>query len=332
MEDLKSKNLEEITGIGEELGLPKFKSKEIFRFIHGKLKNNIEEIMPLSRKEKDALKQGHYISGITPKKLLSGSGSKKVAFELEDGKVIESVLMEYEEGRKTLCISCQVGCPVACLFCATGTMGFKRNLSAGEILSQVYYFARIDKISNIVFMGMGEPFLNYDNVLKAAKMLNHPLGQNISARKIVISTIGIASGIKKLSEEKEQFRLAWSLVSPSDRIRGELIPLKTLEPISKVVQAIKEYQKATKRRITIEYVVLKGMNDSKEDAKKLIRISRSLDSHMNLIPYNPSPALPFSAGDIDLLGKKLSKARINVTVRKSLGKDIQAACGQLCDA
>ena len=332
MDDLKSKTLDEISSIGEELGLQKFKSKEIFRFIHKKLKTDIDQITPLNQDERNALKAGHYISKITSKKFLSGRGSKKVAFELPDGKVIESVLMEYEAGRKTLCISSQVGCPVACLFCATGTMGFKRNLTVGEILSQVYYFAKIDKISNVVFMGMGEPFLNYDNVMKAAKILNSPLGQNISARKIVISTIGISSGIKKLSGEKEQFRLAWSLVSPSEETRKKIVPFKALEPINRVIQAIKEYQKATKRRITIEYVALEGRNDSIEDAKKLIKIARSLDSHINLIPYNESPALPFLAGNIELLAHELNKANINVTLRKSLGKEIRAACGQLCNA
>ena len=331
MEDLKSRTFEEIEDIGKASGLPSFKAKEIFRFIHHLLKDDIGSLSVLNLEERYALKARYDISRIALKRLLNGNEAVKASFELPDGAVIETVLMKYEDNRRTLCISCQSGCPVGCLFCNTGRMGFKRNLTVGEILSQVYFFAGKEKISNIVFMGMGEPFLNYDNVIKAARILNHPLGQNISSRKIKISTIGIVTGIKKLAEEKGQFRLAWSLVAPSDKLRGKLIPLKKLAPIDEVVGAIKEYQKKSGRRITIEYVVLKGVNDGEDEIKSLIKISRKLDSHVNLIPYNPSPALPFRAGDINLVDSSLKEAGVNSTVRKSFGRDIMAACGQLCD-
>ena len=331
MEDLRSKTLEELEEIARALSFAKFKAKEIFRFVHGLLKDDISSLTTLNLVERNSLKAKYHISAIKPKRVQKGKGAVKVGFELPDGSVVEAVSMEYEGERNTLCISSQVGCPVNCAFCATGKMGFKRNLSAGEILSQVYWFAQKQRVSNIVFMGMGEPFLNYDNVMKAAKILNHPLGQKISARKIVLSTVGIISGIKSLSEEKEQFRLAWSLVAPNDGLRKELIPLKKIDPIEEIVGAIRDYQKRTKRRVTIEYVVLGGVNDGEEQAKQLIKISEQLDCHVNLIPYNPSPSLPFKPGDIELLYNRLVNAKVNATVRNSLGGEIRAACGQLAN-
>ncbi|HVN67066.1 MAG TPA: 23S rRNA (adenine(2503)-C(2))-methyltransferase RlmN, partial [Candidatus Sulfotelmatobacter sp.] len=255
--------------------------------------------------------------------------TEKIAFELADGKTIETVLMTYEGERNTVCVSSQVGCPVGCLFCATGRMGLKRSLTVGEILAQVYYFAGQRKVSNIVFMGMGEPFLNYTNVLKAARVLNNPLGQNIAARKIVFSTIGITAGIRKLAREAEQFRLSWSLVSPFDDVRLKLIPLKQLESIGGVVKALREYQAETKRRVTIEYVVLAGVNDRPQDRQELIAIARQFDSHVNLIPCNKVPGKDFTSGDIQKLYGQLTRAGINTTIRRSLGEEINAACGQL---
>jgi len=176
---------------------------------------------------------------------------------------------------------------------------------------------------------MGEPFLNYHNVLTAARFLNHPLGQNIAARKIVFSTVGITAGIRNLALEKEQFRLAWSMVAPRDDSRGQLIPSKFCEPIGKIIQALRFYQNKTGRRVTIEYVVLKDINDQKEDIRELIKIAKELDSHLNLIPYNPLERSRFKVGNVRLLLNELQDAGLNVTVRKSLGQDIKAACGQL---
>jgi 23S rRNA (adenine2503-C2)-methyltransferase len=329
MKDLKEIPLEGIIEATQEMGMPLYKAKEIFTFIHAKLCSEIDAMTTLSLKEREGLKDKFYLSKLKLCQLLRKKRTIKAGFELEDGQIIETVQMEYEALRKTICVSSQAGCPIGCLFCATGKMGFKRNLSVSEILSQIYYFAEKGKINNIVFMGMGEPFLNYENVLAAARILNHPLGQNIAARKITLSTVGIISGIKKLADEPEQFRLAWSLVAAFDQKREKLIPLKNLPSIHDLIEAFKEYQEKTKRRITIEYVVLDGLNDGKDDLDELIRISKMLNSHVNLIPYNPSPGFSFKTGKIEEMSAGLEKAGVNVTIRQSMGKDIQAACGQL---
>jgi 23S rRNA (adenine2503-C2)-methyltransferase len=326
LEDLRSLSLTDL----EKIISPKFKAKDIFRFIHKYLKEDISAFSSLSLAERQKLSDKYMVSNLTPQKTLTDKGVQKVAFKLKDGQVVEAVSMEYAGERNTICVSSQVGCAIGCGFCATGRMGFKRNLTVSEILSQVYYFARKEKVSNVVFMGMGEPFLNYKNALSAARFLNHPLGLNIAARKIVFSTIGITAGIFKLAEEKEQFRLAWSMVAPLDEIRKELIPSKFREPVSRIVQAIRSYQKKTDRRVTIEYMVLKDLNDRKEDLRALTAIAKDLDSHINLIPYNPlGEVSKFKVGNIRLLLNELQKAGLNVTVRKSLGQSIKAACGQL---
>lgn len=322
--DLKALNLAELQEI-----LPGFKGREVFRFIHHHLKEDISALTCISLAERNSLAEKYFISRIAPDKTLSDQETKKVSFILSDDLSIETVLMKDKEGRVTLCISSQVGCPIQCLFCATGGMGFKRNLTAAEMLSQVYYFAKDEKISNIVFMGMGEPFLNFNNVISAARILNHPLGQNISARKITISSVGILSGIKKLAEAPEQFRLAWSLVAPNDGARGELIPSKYNEPIGNILAALKEYQRTTKRRVTLEYVVLKDINDAEKDAVQLAKIAKQLDSHVNLIPYNPVEGTKFGEGDMGGMFSRLKKSNVNVTIRQSRGRKIGAACGQL---
>lgn len=328
MNDLRDLDLYDITRIATDLGLAKFKAKEIFKAVHQQLKT-ITQITTLSLEERSALVNEYTVNRLEADKVSRGKKARKVSFKLEDGHKIEAVLMTYEGGRKTICISCQAGCPVGCLFCATGQMGFVRNLTVAEILGQVYYFAKDDKISNVVFMGMGEPFLNFDNVLKAARILNHHLGQNIGARKITISTIGIVPGIKKFSQVEEQFRLAWSLVAPFDQDRRKLVPLKGLPSIEQTIKAFEQYQKATQRRITIEYVVLAGVNDRDQDIEALIRIAKSLDSHVNLIAYNPTPKMPYKPGRIKQLEQELTRAGVNATIRQSLGQDIMAACGQL---
>jgi len=322
--DLKSLNLAELQEI-----IPGFKGREVFRFIHRHLKEKIDDLTCISLSEREQLAEKYFISKLEIQKISNEKEADKVAFKLSDDKLIETVSLKDKENRVTLCVSSQVGCPVQCLFCATGKMGFKRNLTVSEILSQVYHFAQGENISNIVFMGMGEPFLNFDNVLAAARILNHPLGQNIAARKITISTVGILSGIKKLAETPEQFRLAWSLIAPNDGARGKLIPSKYNEPIDKIVTALREYQRTTRRRVTLEYVVLKDKNDSEKDAAQLVKIAKQLDSHVNLIPYNPVKDSFYMEGNKGALFSYLKKAGINVTIRQSRGRKISAACGQL---
>jgi len=329
MEDLKGKTLDELKEICAKFGLRPFKAKETFKFIHQRLKGDLKGLTTIKIEERKFLAEKFFISDIKLLKLEKGKQVQKAAFELEDGKIIETVYMNYNKDRKTVCVSTQVGCAMGCSFCATGQMGFERNLTVAEILSQVYFFARKGKISNIVFMGMGEPFLNYNNVIKAAHILNDESGLNIAARRTSISTIGIISGIKRLAEEGKQFRLAWSLVSPFEEQRRTLIAYEGLAPISSTIIALKDYQKKTKRRIMIEYVVLKSLNDSEKDIKALARIAKQFDSHVNLIPYNPTSDSPFLSGNIEKVEAQLRKAKIVVTRRLSLGTEISAACGQL---
>ena len=329
MDDLQRKSLAEIEQFCKELGLKPFKAKELFRFINQKFGTDLEQLSTMKQVERELLKSKFFISAITPAKIQQSQAVEKAAFQLADGKIIETVFMDNKENLKTICVSSQVGCPIGCQFCTTGQLGFTRNLTCTEILSQVYYFAKKFRISNIVFMGMGEPFLNYDNILKAGKILNHDLGLNIASRKIVYSTVGIIAGLEKFSQEKEQFRLAWSLASPFDSIREKLVPFKGLKPIAETIKTMKEYQAKTKRRITIEYVLLKGINDNQADIEALAHIAKSIDSYINLITYNPSPNSPFKAVNPNQAFQTLKKYRLVVTVRKSLGQEISAACGQL---
>ncbi|MBN3032627.1 MAG: 23S rRNA (adenine(2503)-C(2))-methyltransferase RlmN [Candidatus Saganbacteria bacterium] len=267
-------------------------------------------------------------SPLTAVKNERAPGVIKTDFRLPDGLAIEAVFMDWGKEKKFVCVSSQAGCPVGCRFCATGRMGLKRNLTAGEIIAQVYHFAKTEKITNLVFMGMGEPFLNYDRVTKAVRLLNSELGQNIALRKIVISTVGIVTGLEKFGRELRALKLAWSLAAPEEKLRRSLIPYSALPTIDETIAAIIGYQKRSKQRITIEYVLLKGVNDSAKELEKLFEISRKIDSHINLIEYNPT-GKEFTAGDVDAARTYLKKLKANVTIRRSLGKEISAACGQL---
>jgi 23S rRNA (adenine2503-C2)-methyltransferase len=332
--DLKNMPLAEIAAVCAEVDLPPYKARQVFSFVHQKFAETLDAITTLTLEERMQLKARSFISVLSPQKKRAGRDVVKVTFKLEDGAVVEAVLMKHPGGRDSVCVSSQAGCPVKCGFCATGRMAYRRNLTAAEILSQVYYFAvqagdRPNSISNVLFMGMGEPFLNYANVLKAAKILNHQLGLNIAARKIVFSTVGIVDGVQKLANEREQFRLAWSLASPFDNIRRQLIFLKSLPTIAQTVAALQSYQKKCGRRITIEYVVLGGVNDNEESLKELVRLSRKIDCNVNLIPYNPSAGLKFASGNTAAAEKFLTSMGVNAVVRKSFGGEISAACGQL---
>jgi len=326
MQDLRSFSQEELQ---TKIELKPFKIKEIFKFIHQKLGTNLDDLTTIKLAEREMLQEKFFISTLTPAKSQKDDKTEKVTFKLEDGSIIEAVFMDNDHDRKTVCISSQVGCPIGCEFCATGKLGFTRNLTVAEILSQVYYFAKEHKISNIVFMGMGEPFLNYENVLKAGKILNNALGLNIAARKLVYSTVGITAGIKKFALEKEQFRFSWSLAAPFDEARTNLIPFPGLKPIKETINVIKDYQNKTKRRVTIEYVLLQGINDSQQDLEELAKIARSIDSHINLIAYNQSPGSKLTSGDVEKAFQTLKKFKLVVTVRRSYGQKISAACGQL---
>ena len=261
----------------------------------------------------------------------------KALITLNDELKIETVLMRHKDGRNTVCVSSQVGCPLGCIFCATGTMGFKRNLTADEVVEQVLFFARRlkpskEKVNNIVFMGMGEPFLNYDNVLSAVRILNDEKGFNIGARKISISTSGIIEGIERLTEENLQINLAISLHASDNDTRSKLMPINKKYPLEEVLKTVDFYIKKTSRQVMFEYLLLNGINDSEKDARKLIKLMRKPLHLVNLIIYNPtdkenlSPSSPQTAKNFKAT---LEKSGVQATIRHHFGGDIKAACGQL---
>ncbi|MFH0814822.1 MAG: 23S rRNA (adenine(2503)-C(2))-methyltransferase RlmN [Candidatus Falkowbacteria bacterium] len=266
----------------------------------------------------------------------------KALVTLEDGLKIETVLMR-SENANTVCVSTQVGCAIGCLFCATGKMGFKRSLTSEEIVAQVLLFARYlkkpafaellrgeEKITNVVFMGMGEPMLNYDNVLEAIKILNDKTGMELGSRRFSISTAGIVEGIQRLADEKMEINLAVSLNAADDRLRSELMPINNQYSLKKVLAAVDDYLEKTRRKVFFEYVLIAGVNDSQDDARKLAGLLRGKLCAINLIPYNFTGKL--KAPDAETIGKftkVLMDNGLEVTQRYRYGTDIKAACGQL---
>ncbi|MDP2709195.1 MAG: 23S rRNA (adenine(2503)-C(2))-methyltransferase RlmN [bacterium] len=264
--------------------------------------------------------------------------SIKALVELSDGLKIETVLLKHGDGRNTVCVSSQAGCPLGCLVCATGKMGFKRNLTAEEIVEQVLFWARElkaknERVTNIVFMGMGEPFLNYENVLAAIKALNNKDGLNIGARHISISTVGMAGGIRKLAKAEMQINLAWSLHAPADGLRAKIIPYTSANPIKKLIKDINYYLEQTGRRVMIEYLMIDGFNDSPAQALELAELLKNIEPPLffvNLIAYNPTAEFkPSTSRSIFAFKKILRDRKIDVTERYRFGQDIKAACGQL---
>lgn len=258
----------------------------------------------------------------------------KGLIELEDGLKIETVLMLHKDNRSTVCVSSQAGCPLGCLFCATGKTGFQRNLTYWEISEQVLLFARYlkkKKISNVVFMGMGEPFLNYDNVMEAIKTINDPNCFNVGARKISVSTAGIFSGIEKLAEEGIQINLSISLHAANDELRSRIMPVNKKYPLGKVMDRVDKYIKKTKRKVMLEYLMIKGVNDSLKKAEELFQLIKDKPLYMvNLIRYNPTGVFKGSdARTIKAFKDYLEKRGIFTTQRYEFGKDIEGACGQL---
>jgi 23S rRNA (adenine2503-C2)-methyltransferase len=260
----------------------------------------------------------------------------KALLTLKDDLKIETVLMRHKDKRNTICVSSQVGCPLNCSFCATGKMGFKRNLEVWEIVEQVLFFARYlkkirERVTNIVFMGMGEPFLNYQNVIGAIKILNDKEGFNLGARHFSISTVGIIDGgIEELAKEKLQINLAISLHAPNDELRSKLMPINKKYPIKKILNAVDDYIKKTRRRVMFEYIMIKDVNDSVKNAKTLVRLMKKPLYFVNLISYNPTGIFKSSPSSrIKKFKEILEKEGVTVTQRYRFGEDIEAACGQL---
>lgn len=314
---------------------PSYRLKQIKKAIFSDMVGSWDEATTLPKNLRDELKAKFPISIAGEPHVSKDSATIKALITLDDGEKAESVLMRHNDGRNTVCLSSEIGCPLGCEFCATGKMGFKRNLSSSEIITQLLYFERLlkkekKKITNVVFMGMGEPFLNYDNVLQAIRVMNDKDGLNIGARHISISTVGITEGIERLSREKLQVNLAISLHAPSDELRSGIMPVNKKYPLAKVMAAVKKYANATKRRVMFEYIMISGINDGEKEARELSKIMRHRLFFVNLISYNPTGIFKPSKGEtIKKFKDILSKNGVSVTQRYKFGVGIDAACGQL---
>ncbi|MBN1540617.1 23S rRNA (adenine(2503)-C(2))-methyltransferase RlmN [candidate division KSB1 bacterium] len=317
-----------------EWGEKPFRSRQLFSWIYAKNVRNFDQMTDLSKplRQKLSTKAQIGLLELLEKKISPKSGSAKYLFELADGRNIESVYIP-ENDRRTVCISSQVGCGLRCRFCATGKLGFGRNLSAGEIVDQVLYVEHDQgvEISNVVFMGMGEPFMNTDAVLKAAALISHPDGLAIGRRHIVISTVGIVPEIERFTAENHRYKLALSLHAADDEKRRRLVPIARRYPLEDVIRVLTAYSAKSSSRPTIEYVLLDGVNDSRADALQLKKLLRSLPCKVNLIPYNPAvPGFNRPPDErIEAFASWLADLPAAVSIRWSKGDDIDAACGQL---
>ncbi len=332
--DLKNKTIVELRQMAVEFGEKSYCGGYIFSFIHSKAVTSISDISPLSKAFREKLIEADYhISQLQiVRKLSDPDGTVKYLFELEDGNRIETVLL-FDDDRTTLCVSTQVGCAMGCVFCATARLKFVRNLSAGEIVDQVNTIQKEkDQITNVVFMGMGEPLLNYENVLKAVRILNQSEGKGLGVRGLTISTSGIVPGIERLSNEDILPRLAISLNGPSDAVRSKLMPINKKYPMAELFKAISVYQIKTRQRVTFEYVLIKGRNDSVADAAAIVKRLGSVKCNVNLIEYNPHPGCKLKACGsmaINRFAGVLEASGIKVAIRQRKGQSIKAACGQL---
>ena len=318
---------------------PAFRSKQIKKAVFGDLIENWDEATTLPLVLRKNLQADCPLSELAAEKTLTSKDGEtlKILFLTKDGSKIESVLMKHIDERNTVCVSSQVGCSVGCEFCATGELGFKRNLSDSEIVDQVLYFARLLKkegirVTNVVFMGMGEPFLNYDNVLAAIKTLNDKDGFNLGARHISVSTVGIVEGIKKFTAANLQVNLAISLHAPDNVLRSKLVPLNKKYPIEKVLSAVDNYIQKTKRRVMFEYLMIDGINDGEKQALSLTKLLKKPLYFLNLISYNPTGHCEFKPSPgwkIKKFKEILEREGLAVTQRHGFGKEIKGACGQL---
>jgi 23S rRNA (adenine2503-C2)-methyltransferase len=333
--DIKGLGLKEM---GEKLtreGFQSFRARQIFHWLYKQKVSSFQEMTNLPKKLLNWLNFEFTIEQMKCIKVKkSQDDSEKYLFQLNDGQLIESVLIRNKK-RNTICISSQVGCLWNCLFCASGKGGFKRNLSTGEIIEQILSVQRLTEeiIHNLVFMGMGEPFNNYDNVMKSIQIINSKQGINIGARKITVSTCGIIPGIVKLTKYPMQIELSVSLHSADEKTRSALMPVNNKYPLKELVNACRNYARKKNRQVTFEYLMLRGINDSVEQANKLIDLIVDFDAKVNLIVYNPidnqTNLLPSDEQTIYIFQRILKENHIPVTIRHSKGQDINAACGQL---
>lgn len=334
MKNIKDYDLEELKKELEQLGEKPFRAEQIFKWLYQEKVKSFEEMTNLSINLRKKLDENYNICNFNIlKKQESKDGTIKYLFDVLDGNAIETVLMSYHHGY-SICVSSQIGCKMGCKFCASTGINFIRNLSSGEIVEQLLAVEQDTgiKISNVVFMGIGEPLDNYDNVVNAIRVINNPKGINIGARHISISTSGLVPKIYKLAEENIQGTLSISLHATNDEKRSSMMPINNSYPIEELIKACKAYIKTTNRRISFEYALAKGNNDYLEDAKELVGLLKGMLCHVNLIPINKIENGTFvksSKDNIIRFRDFLNEHGIVATIRRELGSDIDAACGQL---
>lgn len=334
-------DLPALTELFQSLDEPAYRAKQTWEGLYRHFWNSPEEFTSLAKPLREKLSANLAFAPLKPVTQLASSDKQtiKTLFQLHDEKVIEAVLMRYEK-RNTLCISTQAGCAMGCVFCATGQMGFKRHLSSGEIVAQVMYYARLlheqnERVTNVVLMGMGEPFHNYDNTMAAIDRLNDESGFNFGARRFTISTVGLVPFIRRFADETRQVNLAVSLHAADDETRGAMMPVNKHYPIAEVMDACRYYVSKTGRRITFEWALIYGVNDTPETARKLADLLKGMLCHVNAIPLNPTTGYEGKATDrqrAEKFKETLEQAGVPCTIRMRRGIDIAAGCGQLAGA
>lgn len=335
MKDIKSYNLTELKAQLLEMGEKPFRASQIYKWLHIDKVETFDEMTNISKDLRKKLEESFEIITLESVKVLVSQidGTRKYLFRIKGGSVIESVLMRYKHGN-SVCISTQSGCRMGCKFCASTLNGLDRNLTASELLEQIYQIEKDinEKVSNIVLMGSGEPLDNFDNVTKFLQLISDENGANISQRNITLSTCGLVPKMKELADMHPQITLALSLHASDDETRKELLPIARKYTIKEVLDACRYYFDKTGRRITFEYSLVAGVNDTKEEAEKLSRLVKGINCHVNLIPVNPIKERNFIQSGKDAVQRfksTLEKNKINATIRREMGRDINGACGQL---
>ena len=329
---IKDFTLPELEDWVESIGERRFRARQLFRHIYARRVQSWNECSDLSKMFRVQLEFGAQLHALTLRERVEADdGARKYLFELHDGHCIESVLIP-DPPRQTLCLSSQVGCALGCRFCVTGRLGFKRNLSVAEIVDQVCQVQRDQpRLTNLVFMGMGEPLANYDAVSRAMQLLLDPNGLAFSHRRITVSTAGLVPQLRRLGQESP-VNLAISLHAPDDALRNQLMPINRTYPLAELLAACRDYPLAPRKRITFEYILLSGVNDEPKHARALIKLLHGVRAKVNLIPFNPHPDIPFqppAEERVLAFQEILQRAQLNALIRRSRGLDIGAACGQL---
>jgi len=333
MESIYNKSFNELVTYFENIGQKKFKATQVFEWLYLKRVKSFDEMSNIKKEIIDKLKEDYVIEDISLEKVERDIEVNKYLFTLSDGNHIESVLMRHDYGN-SICISSQVGCNMGCHFCESGRLKKVRNLTAGEMVEQILKVEEDiqSRITHVVIMGIGEPFDNYDNFKRFVEIVNYQKGINIGSRHITVSTCGIIPKIREFSKFPYQVNLAISLHAPNNEIRNMLMPINKVYPIDKLIEEIKYYIKTTNRRVTFEYILLAGINDSSECANELCDLVRGLNCYINLIPYNETNNLGYKRSKKDTISNFydiIKKRKINVTIRREFGSNISAACGQL---